>query len=343
MNSFFRSGFLALLLVCSATAANNDIAAPATPPAKPSPRTFAVVALGNPRAVAVDRAGNLYVGDVDAGTVQKITPAGVVTTLVSSKSSIKDPIGLAAGRDGAIYVADADGGAVLKVAPDGGVAPLGKPATGSSPANFSTPTSVAVDAAGNAFVTNNGDNSILKVAPGSAATVFAGKTGTSGSADGAGDVARFATPRGIAIDPAGNLYVADEGNSNIRKITPAGVVSTLAGSAGQAGSADGTGSAARFAAPRALTVDAAGNVFVADTDNNTIRKITPAGVVTTFAGRAGEAGATNGAGGAARFSEPRGIAVDAAGNVYVADTGNQAIRQITPDGVVTTVAGTAKP
>jgi len=342
MKAFFCSGFLVLSLVCSANAANSDDAAPATPPAKPSPRAFAVVALGNPRAVAVDRAGNLYVGDVDAGTVQKITPANAVTVLVPGNSSIKDPIGLAVGRDGAVYVADADGGAVLKVAPDGGVAPLGKLATGSSSANFSTPTSVAVDAAGNAFVTNNGDNTILKITPGGSASVFAGKAGASGSADGAGDVARFATPRGIAIDPAGNLYVADEGVSNIRKITPAGVVSTLAGSAGNAGSVDGTGPAARFAAPRALTVDTAGNVFVADTDNNTIRKITPAGVVTTFAGRAGEAGAANGTGNAARFSEPRGIAVDTVGNVYVADTGNQAIRQITPDGVVTTVAG-AKP
>ena len=343
MKQFFLSSFLALSLACSATAANNEGAVPATSPAKSSSRAFAVVALGNPRAVAVDRAGNLYVGDVDAGTVQKITPAGAVTILVPGNSSIKDPIGLAMGRDGAVYVADADGGAVLKVAPDGGVAPLGKLATGSSPANFSTPTSVAVDAAGNAFVTNNGDNTILKISPGGAASVFAGKADASGSADGAGDVARFATPRGIAIDPAGNLYVADEGNSNIRKITPAGVVSTLAGTAGQSGSMDGTGFAARFAAPRALTVDTAGNVFVADTDNHAIRKITPAGVVTTFAGHAGAAGATNGTGGAARFSEPRGIAVDAAGNVYVADTGNQAIRQITPDGVVTTVAASAKP
>ena len=342
MKLFLPSSLLALSLVCSAAAANSEAAGPATMPAKSPPRTFAIVALGNPRAVAVDRAGNLYVGDVDSGSVQKITPTGVVTALVPGNSTIKDPIGLALGRDGAVYVADADGGTVLKVAPDGGIAPLVKPAAGSGAVSFSAPTSVAVDAAGNAFVTNNGDNTILKVTPGGIASVFAGKAGANGGQDGAGGAARFATPRGIAIDEAGNLYVADEGNSNIRKITPAGVVSTLAGTAGQSGSADGTGPAARFAAPRALTADAAGNVYVADTDNSTIRKITPAGAVTTLAGRAGEAGAANGPGNVARFSEPRGIAVDAPGNIYVADSGNQSIRQITPEGVVTTVAA-AKP
>jgi streptogramin lyase len=137
--------------------------------------------------------------------------------------------------------------------------------------------------------------------------------------------------------------VADEGNSNIRKITPAGVVSTLAGAAGQSGSADGTGPVARFAAPRGLAADAAGNVYVADTDNHTIRKITPAGVVTTLAGKPGESGNTDGAGAAARFSEPRSVAVDAAGNVFVADSGNGSLRQITPDGVVSTIVAGTKP
>ena len=310
---------------------------------KPTVRKFAVVTLGNPRSIAVDLAGNLYVGDVEAGTVSKITPAGAVSTLGAGGPAIHDPIGLAVDAAGAVYAADADANTVFKIAPGGVAAAYGKPAVGPSEGAFSTPTGVVLDAAGNAYITDNGGNSIRKIAANGAISVFAGKSGESGSKDGAGDAARFTTPRGIAIDGKGNLYVADEGNSNIRKISPAGIVSTLAGTAAQSGSADGTGAAARFGAPRALTADAAGNVFVADTDNHTIRKITPAGVVTTIAGKPGDSGKADGPGAAARFSEPRSIAVDAAGTLYVADSGNSAVRQITPDGVVTTIAGATKP
>jgi hypothetical protein len=150
-----------------------------------------------------------------------------------------------------------------------------------------------------------------------------------GSADGPGSDARFSAPSGLAVDGAGNVYVADRGNLTIRKVTPQGVVTTLAGLAGSGGSTDGIGSDARFGScniwggcsgPEAVAVDSVGNVYVADT--GTIRKITPAAVVTTLAGLAGDFGS---------------VAVDQAGNVYVAD-GNS-IRRLTPAGVVTTLAG----
>src|SRR5439155_685875 len=159
--------------------------------------------------------------------------------------------------------------------------------------------------------------------------------------DGTGSAARFYYPEGVAADAGGNVYVADSGNSTIRKITPAGVVTTLTGLAGKPGSDDGAGSAARFAYPVGVAADAAGNVYVADSDNHTIRKITPAGGVTTLAGLAASPGGADGTGSAARFYYPGGVAADAAGNVYVADTDNYTIRKITPGGVVTTLAGLA--
>src|SRR5205085_1434358 len=134
----------------------------------------------------------------------------------------------------------------------------------------------------------------------------------------------------VATDSLGNVYVADWGNQTVRKITPGGVVTTLAGTAGTFGSADGTGSAASFNGSTGVATDSSGNVYVADGGNNTIRKITPAGVVTTLAGFAENIGSDDGTGSAAMFNFSSGVATDSSGNVYVADTGNSTIRKITP-------------
>jgi len=201
----------------------------------------------------------------------------------------------------------------------------------------SFPGGVALDASGNIYVAGAGNHLILKVTPAGVTSVFAG-SGLAGSANGTGTAASFNYPTGIAADALGNVYVVDQGNNAIYKITPAGVVTTFAGS-GAAGAADGVGITASFKTPEGVATDASGNVYVADAGNNLIRKITPAGVVSTFAGN-GSVGTNNGAATTASFSFPKGIAIDASGNFYIADSGNNLIRKITSTGVVSTIAGT---
>jgi serine/threonine protein kinase, bacterial len=182
-------------------------------------------------------------------------------------------------------------------------------------------------------------------------TTLAG-SGVPGSTNGTGAAASFFAPVGVAVDSAGNVYVADAGNNRIRKVTSGGVVTTLAGS-GEHGITDGAGSVASFDGPNGVAVDSAGNVYVADRNNNQIRRVTSGGVVTSLNGNvAGQCGFENGPGLClfkddtvtlgSSFWDPEGVAADNAGNVYVADTGNNAIRRIASGGVVTTPAGSGR-
>jgi len=313
-----------------------------------------------PVRVAVDRNGNVYVADGDlSNTIRKITSGGVVTTLAGraggmghvdgtgTAARFKYPQGVAVDAAHFVYVADKNNSTIRKITPAGAVSTLaGMPdtpgntdGTGAA-ARFNAPAGLAVDAAGNLFVADQYNHTIRRITPDGAVTTFAGAAGVPGGTDGTGAAARFNEPIGLAFDRAGNLLVADALNSTVRKITPAGVVTTVAGTPAVYGSADGTGAAAQFYCPAAVAVDSKGNIFVADLYNYTVRKITPAGVVTTLAGTAGVVGSTDGTGPAAQFHYPYGLAVDRADNVLLAE-GNSTIRHITPDGVVTTLAGTA--
>ena len=203
-------------------------------------------------------------------------------------------------------------------------------------ARLNFPYGIVTDAAGNFYVADSGNNQIKKITPGGVVTVFAG-SGVLGSADGTGIAANFDRPWGLAIDAVGNIYVADAGGSKIRKITPSGVVTTVAGT-GAKGSIDGPALSATFNNPSGVAVDAAGNLYVVDSDNNKIRKISTGGVVSTFAG-SGQVSSLDGNGTAAGFYVPHGIAINNnTGFLYVAD-GNNRIRMISPNADVTTFAG----
>ena len=205
-------------------------------------------------------------------------------------------------------------------------------------ASLNNPYGVTMDTSGNAYIADTNNHCIRRVTPYGLTTTFAGMPTVAGYVDNTLTTAQFRNPRDITLDSAGNMYVTDTGNNVIRKISPLGVVTTFAGNT-SAGSSDGTGPAADFNNPTSITCDPSGNVFVADTNNHCIRKITPAGAVTTFAGTNNSA-LTDGAGRAARFNSPCGIAYDAfSRNLYVADTNNHCIRIVTLNGVVTTLAG----
>jgi len=208
-------------------------------------------------------------------------------------------------------------------------------------ARFNHPVGLATDLSGNIYVADTENSTIRKITQDGNVSTLAGSPGIFGSTDNTGGAARFYGPQAVAPNSGGQLYVADSANNTIRKITPGGTVSTFAGVAGVSNSFDGNGASAQFFHPEGIATDAGGNVYIADTWNHTIRKITPGGAVTTLAGLAGNFGAADGTNSKARFNRPTGIAVDSATNIFVADSLNHTIRKITPSGSVSTIAGLA--
>ena len=200
---------------------------------------------------------------------------------------------------------------------------------------FYEPEGIAVTADGSLlFVADTWNHTIRQITTAGVVNTLAGTPGTSGTNNGTGGAALFYQPAGLAVDGSGNVYVADTANATIRVITPGGVVTNLAGTPGVYGSANGSGSGAQFYQPAGVALDASGNVYVADTFNHTVRRVTPGGATTLFAGGPGVFGSADGGTGAARFCAPQGLAVSGT-NIYVADTGNSAIRQISGGSVVT--------
>ena len=343
----------------------NTPSATATPTGAATVSLFAgiVGALGNrdglngtldrPDALVADGNGNLFVSQNWSDRIRKIDMAtGEISTFsgaapssstdeTGAPAAYKRPFGLTIDRSGNLFVADTLNFSIRKIViATGAVTTLaGKVGGGSNDgtgleAGFFYPFGITFDAAsGDLFVADSVGNTIRKIviATGEVTTVAGHARNIAGSSDGTGSSASFSGPTGIASDAKGNLFVADTNNHTIRKIKIAtGEVSTLAGSAGILGSADGTGAATSFNYPNGITFDpASGNLFVADTGNHTVRKIVIAtGEVSTVAGQAGSEGDMNGAGSVARFKAPSSIAADANGNLFVSDTYNQTIRKI---------------
>ncbi len=301
-----------------------------------------------PNGLAVDAAGRLLVADTGNNTIRAITLAGAVSTLAGTaqlqgnadlpgaQARFFAPRGIAVDLNDNVYVADTLNRSVRVITPAGDVSTRDLTGGGFDP--VAKPEAIAVDRAGNIYVSDSAGAIYKRMVTGEV-SLLAGALGQVGSADGIGASATFNTPAGIAVDAAGNIYVADSGNATIRKIAFDGQVSTFAGAAGAIDSVDGTGAAARFAQPWGIATDEQGNVYVADRVNHNIRKITPAGEVSTLAGNHLESGSADGTGTAATLNQPRGIALDGAGNLFIADTGNFTVRRITPRGVVSTVVG----
>lgn len=252
-----------------------------------------------PVGVAVDIQGNLFIGDYRNNRIRKVTSAGVVSTFVGNGNT---PLVEGAGTT----------------------------------ATVNEPLGVALDPQGNLYVAEYSGHRIRKVTPAGVTSVFAGN-GTAGYKDGSGTAAQFNCPHDIVLDAQGNLYVTDQLSHTVRKITSSGVVTTFAGN-GTAGYQDGNGPAARLSAPRGLGIDTQGNLYVADRGNLRIRKITPSGDVSTFAGN-GTAAYVDGPTSIARFKSPEKVVVDALGNVLVSEWTDSCIRRISPAGMVSTILG----
>lgn len=319
----------------------------------------------NTQSITIDSADNLYVADTQNYTIRKITPAGVVTTVAGDVTGTYSatpidgpaltakfvaPTGVTVDSANNIYVADSQqirkisAGVVSTLA--GNIANSALQDGTGLAAKFGYISGIKSDVAGNIFVADSSTRSIRKVTPAAVVTTYAGAlpgsfpTGASAylPLDGTGTSAQFGSVTGLAIDTTGNLFAMD--SNTLRKISTAAVVTTIAGKAAQTGTTDGTGAAARFIYPRGMVFDSTGNMFVLNQSFNLVRKVTQAGVVTTFAGGGSYPGlgATgDGTGTSANFSGLSGIAIDAANNLYVTD--QLAVRKITPAGVVTTLAG----
>src|SRR5262245_25177990 len=327
--------------------------------------------LGSPAGIAVDRAGNLFIADPYSSHIRKVNPDGIITTVAghgtfgfsgdggpATSAQLGSAGAVVVDGAGNLFIADFNNNRIRKVTAAGvitTVAGTGRsfPFSGgfsgdggaASAAQLNLPLGLAVDG-DNLLIADSSNQRVRKVNLGGVITTVAGNgafTGFSGDF-GPATAAELRSPAGVAVDSDGNLFLADTFNNRIRKVNPAGVITTVAGHGEFSFSGDGgPATAAQLNQPHDVVVDAEGNLFIADTQNNRIRRVTPAGIISTAAGTTAGFSGDGGPASAARLNQPYAVAVDGAGNLFIADTANNLIRKVTADGVITTVAGVVGP
>ncbi len=308
--------------------------------------------LNLPQGLTLDGSGNLYIADSGNYSIRKLTPGGIISNVAGNGyrgnsgdagqavfAQLSAAQDIALDSSGNLYIADTGNSSIREVSSTGTISTFVSPTV--SP-YIAAPVGIVADASGNLYVADSGGNKVFRVTAQGVATAVVG-TGDQGYSGDGGQAtkAQLFLPRGVAVDAAGNLYIADVYNSRIRQVSSTGTISTFAGNGTFSFSGDGGPAIyAQLYGPNGAAVDASGNLYIADTQNNRVRKISSDGTISTIAGT-GAAGYSgdNGPAGTAQLNSPRGLAVDVAGNLYIADSLNNRIRMVSPSGAITTVAG----
>jgi len=306
----------------------------------------------NASGLAADAAGNLFIADTANNRVRKVAPNGIISTVAgngapdfsgdggpATRASLNHPNGVAVDASGNLFIADGENYRIRKVTPDGVISTLAALTAGASSVSLTYPTGMAVDSAGNIFAAFSPAGFVRKATPDGLISTVAGNGTFGSSGDGGPATAAAMNPIGVAVDPAGNIFIGED--HRIRKIGRDGIIWTVAGDGTAGFSGDGGAAlAARLYSTGRLAADSGGNLLIADSRNRRIRKITPAGMISTVAGNGlyyfgGDGGSAT----AGWLRYPGGVAVDLSGNIFISDAGNQRIRRVAPNGIISTLAG----